>query len=296
MKSFKFATFLKHSQPSEEDIANMSLDEYFNSIIDHKRFAERNYERIKEYYGEHITEGLITRFKLDPKKDYVLENLNTHDSDSLIKKLSQKFSEFQIDDCSDTRNDRRFIKLYIHNGNGVRASKLIGNDDLKSICDFYGYSISRTQEFINGVKISLEPIYSESANDKVYGECYGKIYHITTPDNAKKILSSGLRLRNGGDEPYRNFPKRIYFVAIPPSRNRIETRPEIEEAMMKYLPNERSGECVLLVDIYGTNINFYKDSVVEGESIYGEPNSAVYTYTNIPPKYIRLLYDSTEKI
>lgn len=290
----KLPAFRKRPQPTKSEILKMDLSEYFQFIIDPKAFSRAVYENMKEYYGDYLTEDVVNKFKLSPKIDYVLENLNTHDSDTFLRKLKEHFHQFRIMEFRTTDREKRYIKLTIYDSEGESAEHFANSKRFVDFCNFFGYTISKVLQGTENCAVKLEPRFAESANDLVYNKCFGKIYHITSKSNAEKILKSGLRVRSG---KYRDFPNRIYFVAIPPKKQSIETREEIVDAIDLYIPYAEvlSGFCILKIDIYGTNLNFYMDSVSEDDAKYmDKENVAVYTYNNIPPKFISVAYDSTE--
>lgn len=291
---------------TESDIVMMDIKDYMGFVIDPKSVIRTAYRNLNEVFGGNIPERFMNRFKLNPYSDCILENLNTHDSDMLIRKIRETFG-FNVDEYSDIREGgKRFMKLFLYSDrmDSTEIDSFIEGEKFRNLVDFFGYSISDHYPIQDGSIVYLEPIYAEDANEKVYGEkegcSYGRIYHITTKDNVEKILSSGFRVSNpesgrNEDPAYRNYPKRIYFLAIPPMGMNIEERPEIETAVELYFNEKqrKKGYCILQADVRGLNIDFYTDSVSEGDyAEMGMQNDAVYTYCNIPKERVKLVYCS----
>ena len=68
----------------KNEILSLNINEYFDSVIDHFGVIANNYNHLNEYYSNNVPANVENDFKVYPYVDYVLENLNTHDSDLLI--------------------------------------------------------------------------------------------------------------------------------------------------------------------------------------------------------------------
>lgn len=298
--------FRLHEKLTESDIINMNIDLYLDKVIDPKSIIHSTYKNLYETFCGEIPEDFVEKFKLNPYRDFILENLNTHDSGMLIEKIRKLFG-FNVEDCSDIRDsEKRYIKLFISSEtmSPKEVDDFFDTERFKNFANFFGYFISSHYDMTGGAIIYMEPIYADDANDKVYGESdgcsYGRIYHVTTKENAEKILNSGFRIsspedKRKEDSVYRYYPKRVYFLAIPPKNIKIEERPEIVNAVNLYFSEKQKnkGYCILQADVRGLGIDFYKDSVAEGDyNFLDVENDAVYTYCNIPKERVKLVYSS----
>ena len=88
-------------------------------------------------------------------------------------------------------------------------------------------------------------------------------------------MSSGLRCREQYD--YRIYPARLFFIAKPNAK-----LSDIKE----YVENVQSDpdNCsILKIRLGNSNINFYRD-------VSMDDNVSVFTYTNIPAKFITKVF------
>jgi len=290
--------------PSEGEIMSMGINEYFDSIIDPFRYVEGYYGRIDEYYGGNVPVNVVQEFKMNPYKDYILENLQTHDSDLFVSKMIKTFKEYSIRDISTTSSPKRFVKVLFpcSENDYERENEIydfLDSDKFLNFISFFGYTKSRVS-FINsfikgtGISVIIEPVYAEDANDLVYKECKGILYHVTYGDLAEDILNSGLRIRTGRRDmsKYRDFPQRIYLLAIP-SETDVVNSDEIKCAVDIYLDDnvaERNGISIFKVDVRNTSLNFYMDSASQDDDI----DYAVYTYNNIPKESVKLFFKGSK--
>ena len=66
-----------------------------------------------EYFGD-VPVDVQNKFKKDPSEYYILENLKTHDSNLLVRKIQERFPKFEIDDISMYTKDKiKYIRLFI---------------------------------------------------------------------------------------------------------------------------------------------------------------------------------------
>lgn len=296
--------FRLHEKLTESEIAKMDIETYLGKVIDPRRVIHLAYRNLNESFDYNIPTEFLEKFKVDPYTDHILENLQTHDSNMLIRKIREVFG-LDVEDRSDVKDDeKRYMNLYLYSDKLYPSSikKIVDSEDFQNLIDFFGYSKSDSYEISTGVIILLEPIYADDANHKVYGDdedcSHGIIYHITTIGNGRKILKSGFRISNPEDKRkdssvYRYYPKRTYFLAFPPGNVSIERRQEIINAINLYFSKKEieNGYCILQVDVRGLEIDFYKDSVAQGDYDFIEfENDAVYTYCNIPKERIKIVY------
>ena len=282
-------------QKTNDDIHKMNIRNYLSEVCDHKGYIRRNYNSLNEYYDV-IPDDIIERFKIDPFSDYILENMNSHDSLKLYNVLKSFFSEFGVSITNPDHNQKGNSLLSIIIPCDITLCPLIErilkSEELNNILDFYGYYVTN-HRFVN-IKgedvyfIGIEPEYSENVNNFVYGKCFGQLYHITDSANYDSIMSSGLRMRNGNGSTYRNFPKRIYFIAIEPSR-RMNINNYLSKAVKNFIDRNKCDHIsIFKINLYGHDINFYTDDV--SRKVNGMDN-CVYCYSNIPPELITPVYN-----
>lgn len=203
-------------------------------------------------------------FYEDPYKDYILENLNTHDKKMLISKLE---NILDIIDVIDGPTDKSsFIIQYNKNGNEEEARKII---------EFFGWYISK--DVAN--QLTICPKYSEDVSNYVIRDCHGYLYHICKNEFLDSILKSRLKCKTGKRNPitnkiekYREFPERIYCIAAPPkevSKAVIEVCSEIGIKDFSKYSILKLEQCSRL----------YHDDCMMSKY-------ACFTYNNIPAKCI----------
>ena len=94
-------------------IESIEMSDYFDYVVDHKFYIRNRYNDLNEYYSGNIPEDVINRFKFDPHNDYILENLNAHNTDLFIKKLKETFGFLRIRLDDIYNDDIRSIKVDI---------------------------------------------------------------------------------------------------------------------------------------------------------------------------------------
>jgi len=204
-------------------------------------------------------------FYEDPYKDYILENLNTHDKNKLISKLGDILNIINVIDGPTDKSS--FIIQYNKNGNEEEARKMI---------EFFGWYISK--DVAN--QLTICPKYSEDVSDYVIRDCYGYLYHVCKNEYLDSILKSGLKCKTGKRLPgtdeiikYREFPKRIYCIAAPPK----EVVHAVIEVCAEIGIKDISEYSIIKLGI--ANNKFYHDDCMMSKY-------ACFTYNNIPAKYI----------
>ena len=65
-------------------------------LIMKKPKSDRPDETEFEYFGD-VPVDVQNKFKKDPSEYYILENLKTHDSNLLVRKIQERFPKFEID-------------------------------------------------------------------------------------------------------------------------------------------------------------------------------------------------------
>lgn len=219
---------------------------------------------LKEYFGESFVIN-------DLNKDYILENLNTHDSSILIKKLEniKYFNKVEFE-------QKQVIKLI--------CNKKTDEQELKNILDFYGYYITLKNYDVETDRYFyfICPKYSKNCTDFIFDQCKGVCYHICQTKDVESILKNGLRCRS---TKYRYFPKRIYVIALPVKETN-HLKDIFREVVNELCIEDISKYTVLRIN-FGTNGNnrrlgpdFYQDDAMKQQNTF-------FTYTNIPKEYIK---------
>jgi len=267
------------------------IDEIYGKVDLRKPVRVWNrYGNLENYFGEYLSEELVESFLRDCKKDYILENLQTHDWKKLVVKIRDMFPKIQfIADKLHSEDKAVWFFMRISSFGEIPINLAMQDieekqEEIEKIAAFFGYEV--TLQPLRS-RISFEPRYTESAKDFIYDNCHGIVYHITSRRNAKKILKSGLRIRTGDlelttrtnppQENYRNFPKRIYVTAFDP-----EVTVDIREELEDIANTVGEGDNLVAIRIRipeRSDIPFYQDTAMYGDNSF-------YTYTNIPAEYI----------
>lgn len=246
------------------------LREYMLSKFDiHNKFMYESFvNEIENYYGE-IPNNIIEAFHNGEVHDYILENLNTHDTDMLQKKILDIFNKYDVKFYNYSDDNKNAFEIQTEN-----ASELSNANNFINLLDFFGYYVSKI--YVDALLIC--PKYSKNMNDLVYNKNHGKLYHFTTSDHDKSILENGLRTRN---KNYRFFPKRIYLYSAFESLDKINKIKEYITKVVGQLRINRYGLSVFKIDLSKLNneISFYKDDIMNDDN-------SVFTYTNIPKECI----------
>lgn len=240
------------------------------------------YLRLFEYYwGDNLTDDIHNDYLNDINKDYILENLQTHNCGLVKRKISDRYSSklLYIDIPYESRSDKEIVAIYT-----AEPEFFEHNTNFKNLLDFYGYFLSYIGQDQSNSEIYIlyiEPKFSENCNDFVYETCNGIVYHITQKRNVPKIRKSGLRIRNGditkyGNlQSYRNFPKRIYLCGS----SKFNDFDMLKTIADEVIPGGYENSAILKINVSRSSMNFYKDSAMNNPNCF-------FTYQNIPPSMI----------
>lgn len=146
------------------------------------------------------------------------------------------------------------------------------NSNIHNILNFFGYYISSFNNYDYSILIS--PIYSTNVTYKL-NENNNICYHFTTEEKIESIFKNGLRCKQSD---YRYFPKRIYLYI---TDNIFDQNNKIKQNIYKFLKEIEKTENIYAIKV-NLNISIYQDDTMN------DINS-VYTYCNIPPKYLTLI-------
>ena len=200
--------------------------------------------------------------------DYILENLNTHDTNLLIQQLEKINGTCNVSD-----EGKGTVKL-------VHKEKLNKKETFINLLDFYGYYITKVKYDLDTDKYIyiICPKYSKNCSDFVYNECKGICYHICLTKTVESILKNGLRCKKAN---YRDFPKRIYVIAVP-IKNINKLKDIIKNVFEELCFGDPSKYNILKINKGSHNKigpDFYEDDIMKS-------NNTFYTYTNIPKEEI----------
>ena len=232
-------------------------------------FAINEYKNVLlDYFGEFDKEVSL-------EKDYILDNLNTHDAEKIKSKISD-ITKVKFEDYS-------FGKIKSFNilcASKEEAISLTENENFKNLIEFFNYFVS---EIIDN-RIFIEPVYSEDKSKYVFTDCEGICYHITTQKRAEKIMKTGLRIKRSY---YRKFPSRIYLYATPKLSlvNDMHIKDFAYKIINKLRAKIEGGIVIIRVNLnkcYNDVMRFYKDTSMKEDE-------EVFTYNNIPPKCLTKL-------
>lgn len=282
---------------SESRFGNRIVN-YLNTFdrVDNKARHEilQLYEQLWNYYDGLVPEGIQRGFIEDSFKDYILENLQTHDWKQMAKEIKNRYGDSIVSIEPYSGKDPRKDLVHIN----IKPSKDFkwyevgqkleeGTHELNKIFEFYGYtfsSVNYEQRYIE-----VEPRHPESATDYVLGKCRGQVYHISPRGKddliLKSIEKSGLRCKDGSVwdpetrqriSPYRRFPSRVYVFAFEPG---TDIRKEIGKRLtVKRLTWDTAA--VFKANLWNTNYTFYQDTAMGDDY-------AFFTYNSIPPELLK---------
>lgn len=249
-----------------------------------------------EYINEESNKiGYINNFNRSKDKwlNNIYETLTSHPFDKLIKKLEKELGQYikryEYDKNVDSKSKR--ILVYLENDKNIldkffTKSSLSTNrlnfteeaEKLYDILDFFNYYITEIggNKEDNEVYMILEPLYTKDIYEDIKTNCNGILHHITTKENAEKILNTGLRpkvgktIKEGG---YRYFPEKIFMIGKTDNYKK-----EIEKLVnIKKLTNYS----ILEIDLSQHKFGLWLDDAVTGIEY------PVYTFEAIPKELIK---------
>ena len=279
----------------------ITLQEYINSLPN-QNILHYPYNLLKEqlndYNCNNESNDVLYCKDYNEYNQYIIENLKTYNIGKVIDKIkdyiNSKDIQFEYDNKEKKENFNIIIKKQEYN-------KYI--DIIKNILSFYNYYITVEDTSYFKVKLYIEPLYSESADNFVYNECDGILYHFVIPqikfnykdkkstleasdtnNIANSIEKNGLRIKSSN---YRYFPQKI-FCFCSEQKNLLNTDSKLLKDFLLCIYNNKTENIkksldkinIFKIDLNKINHfkpNFYNDS---GMIL---SNNCVYTFTNIPP-------------
>ena len=268
------------------DINNLNEENIGDDAIDF--FLSKNWSLMRErQYSSYIWN--------------INENLKSHSSKELVNQILKKFNS-KIISCKEDRQNIKNNNIIIavpddNEFTDVHSTKsmLLNNNkisnELQDLILFYNYYITYIQYLGDRYNIYLEPLYTKNIVDKIKANG-GKIYHVTSIENAGKIIKSKMFRPKVGKSPkqdpeygYRYFPRRMFFIANGKTKN--ETLNDIKSTLFDL---EASDYCIFEINI--TKFNdclFWEDNASESKN-------SVYCYTAIPFSFCKNIYNSIEEL
>ncbi len=233
-------------------------------------------ESMRDYFGDDLPDCVYGSIETGDYADHILESLKSHDINLLKKKLKEMFVKEHPSLSFVDSNDKGCAFWTI-------SQTELDTDQLKNVLEFFGYYITQQHESDGEFYYAISPTYATDANDLVYVQNHGKLYHFSAGINSKEIERTGLRCKSA---TYRYFPKRIYAFASCKRLDGITDIIEKIEAVVDPMKAQRYGLYIYRIDLNKTgkmsSINFYTDDTMPDKD-------AVYTYNNIPAECITLV-------
>lgn len=276
-----------------------TLQEYINTISLPNRLHypyNQLKEQLEDYNCNNENADIMYCKDYNEYNKYIIENLKSYNVSKVINKIKEYIKtdiNFEYDNADKKENFNIIINKKIYNKY---------KDKINNILSFYNYYITTTDPSYFNVKLYVEPLYSESADDFVYNKCNGILYHFVIPnikfsykngvssftaaDISKKSASiekSGLRIKSS---KYRYFPEKI-FCFCDKETNLLKVNDNLLKYFLLCIYNNKKENIKKALDnlnIFKIDLNkishfkpnFYNDS---GMIL---PHNCVYTFTNIP--------------
>lgn len=247
------------------------INNQYNQSVDLGIRDKLQLDALNEFYSGNIPVGIQEQFINNPNNDFILEALNSHDTEHLISALKKYYG----DDIKLTKFAGN-KKIYSIDVRTKDAAKLVEDEQFVNIINFYGYYISdNTMKNV----IFIEPTYAH----RVKISKNTKVYHFTQLDNVDSILKNGLRCKTSA---YRYFPKRIYlYTTNKPIFSDYEKHLyyDVKYFIDTVVRNSEEGYAILKIDVNNYTLPIYHDDAMQDKN-------ATYTYHNIPAEYIKLIH------
>ena len=275
------------------DIGEFLFSSHKRSLCCGGRVREA-WENLKNYYDDQIPKELERRFIEESwSKDYILENLQTHDWKSLAERLKPEFGNNYVEAVPfvEDEDDRRTFCITLkgtkeHPLLNLRdwVKMILSKDTVQHLLDFYNYSFREVRLNATTLDLWFEPKFTESANDFIFNKCHGVVYHITTADKLPSILNSGLRCKTN-----EKWTGRIYFWAHEPqklSKTVQDIKRFVEEDLYSDevdVPDWKEDIVVIRFRLWSgsmsrNRIPVYRDTAMN--------TNAFFTYTSVPKEDI----------
>lgn len=247
-------------------------------LITSKQFTEM----VNELRSRNIKPLIPRKTVYDPFSQF--DNVNhtplmegifrTYEPEKIVKFLKKRYGDAAIIQITDGENGE---KIFLIKTGDVDSNQEIIDRDM-ALC---GYFPSYVEKRKNERTIQYEPSHQDTVNDKVREKRY--VYHLTQSQKIPKILKNGLAPKTNNKKF--KYPGRVYFFLSEPSYEKcLSLMNEFyrEELRKNHGLEAYEGSYTLL------RINTEQLNNVDFSY---DPNAedCVYTYDNIPPKYIEVI-------
>ena len=108
-----------------------------------------------------------------------------------------------------------------------------------------------------------EDKYLENVDNFVYKKCKGILWHLTTKENAEKILKNGLEVRE--DRKLSTHPPRIYFLDFNTSNKNIK---EYSKQLFKDVDENQYALLKIDLNKFNEPLRFFRDETTLGCDAY----------------------------
>lgn len=249
--------------------------------IDVQKINNNKHVKLIYFYTYSDFENWFKQYKENIKDEIKMRSLReslmfSYNHEDLIKKLKKKYNILDINKNSNYSKARIFSILISE----MEYPNLYKDIKFNKLLNFYGYYITNYVRKKDGNTIyALEPIYSDKANNLVYKECNGIVWHVARADFLDDILHKGLYPHT--NSKYINFSSRIFFTCG-------RTRQEIYDNI-KFIVNEQlqlAKYNIFKVDVNKYNVNFYYDTLND------KKHNCVYSNAIFYPRLITNIADN----
>lgn len=258
------------------EINNLSEDQINEEIID-------------VYYR--LTWGNTLQFRHNNPIDmptncfvWINEMLESHDVKYLLRNLNKEFVNKGYKAIKILSEDKSKSEI---SGVELKVSKdlFINKNDydlFEQIIDKFMWFVSNIEGYENEENdyliIHILPIKGTKCTDFIFKECKGILYHITKKENIKKIEHTGLRAKSKNHTDMFNT-NRLFFCCGKNIDDIKETIKDVSKS--KYDKTDKNDLVVIKINISKLKyIEFYRDPTDY------ENSDSVFTFVNIPPKFI----------
>ena len=200
--------------------------------------------------------------------------LRTYEPEKILGFLEKRYGDAAIVQIVKGENDE---KVFMIKTGDIDSNQEVIDRDM-ALC---GYFPSHVEKWKNERTIQYEPRHQNTVNDKVHEKKY--IYHLTQSQKVSKILRNGLAPKTNNKKF--KYPGRVYFFLSEPSYEKCLS------LMNEFYREElRKNHGLEAYEGPYTLLKINAEQLVNVDFSY-DPNAedCVYTYDNIPPKYIEVV-------
>lgn len=268
------------------------------------------YTSLLEYFHGDVPKDIDNLFVEDKgwrDRDFILENLRTHDNQKLIDALkkffgsnfhsAKKYQNRELDSVwvilkgtKESPLEPLYNKLDQELEEFEESQKV---SELIKVLQWYGYYLSDVQISGDSIGLLIDPEYPEKLEAPEQGY-YRNLYHICSREDAPYIQKNGLRTKWGptwrkvegrwqrisSKEMYRYFPKRVHLFALD-FKSSADRKVKVDE-LLKTLGRNRDEIAMFRVTLPGT-VNLYQDTAMPGDGSY-------FCYSSVPPENMQLIF------